>query len=246
MLEITNLHKSFGTNKVLDGISLTVNKGEIVSILGPSGSGKTTLLRCASFLEKADQGSIFVDGHTAEFNKADKKTIHDIRMQMGFVFQNFNLFRNMTALENVMEGLRTARKIPKAVAKETALKMLDKVGMSDRINFYPDELSGGQQQRVAIARAIAPEPSVILFDEPTSALDPELTFEVLDVIAKLAKDGTTMIIVTHEIEFARNISTEIVFMEDGNIVEKGTPKQIFTAPEKDRTKQFIGKFNISI
>lgn len=242
MLKIENLHKSFGSNNVLDGINLSVNKGEIVSILGPSGSGKTTLLRCMSFLEKADEGIISVGNANAIFGKTKTKTIHEIRMQMGFVFQSFNLFRNMTALQNVMEGLTTARKMPKDKAKEIALSMLDKVGMSDRINFYPDELSGGQQQRVAIARALAPNPDVILFDEPTSALDPELTYEVLDVIARLANEGIAMIIVTHEMEFARRISSRVIFMENGKIVEEGSPKQIFEAPKEDRTKEFLKKY----
>lgn len=242
MLEVKNLHKSFGTNEVLKGIDFKVDKGEVVAILGPSGSGKTTLLRCISYLENADKGSINIADLSADLATANKKTIHDIRMRIGFVFQNFNLFRNMTATANVMEGLVTARKMHKEEAREIALSMLKKVGMENRANYYPDELSGGQQQRVAIARAIAPNPEVILFDEPTSALDPELTFEVLDVISKLANEGTTMVIVTHEIEFARNVASRIIFMEDGNIVEEGSPEKIFTNPDKERTKQFLSKY----
>lgn len=242
MIIVNDLYKSFGQNEVLKGVSLSVNKGEVVAILGPSGSGKTTLLRCMSFLETADKGEITVGAISADLANVNKKTIHDMRMQMGFVFQNFNLFRNMSALKNVMEGLVTSRKMDKKEAKELAEKMLEKVGLKERMDYYPDELSGGQQQRVAIARAIALSPEVILFDEPTSALDPELTFEVLDVISKLAKEGSTMIIVTHEIEFAKNVASRIVFMEEGKIVEEGSPQKIFTNPEKERTKQFLNKY----
>lgn len=246
MIRIENLHKAFGDNKVLNGVDIEVNKSEVVTILGPSGSGKTTLLRCVSFLEHADMGQLNVGELSVDLNHATKKDIHAVRMQMGFVFQNFNLFRNKTALQNIMEGLIVARKMPKDKAKKIAMEMLEKVGMADRANYYPDELSGGQQQRVAIARAIAPNPDVILFDEPTSALDPELTFEVLEVISKLAKEGTTMIIVTHEIEFARNVSSRIIFMENGNIVEEGTPDMIFDNPKEERTRQFLNKYMNSV
>lgn len=242
MIEVKNLKKSFGDNKVLKGIDFRVEKGEVIAVLGPSGSGKTTLLRAISYLDKADEGVITIGDMTADLHNARKKEIKDIRLKMGFVFQNFNLFRNMTALENVMEGLTTARKVDKNVAKETAMKMLTKVGMKERAMYYPDELSGGQQQRVAIARALAPAPEVILFDEPTSALDPELTGEVLDVMARLAKEGTTMVVVTHEMEFAREVASKIVFMEGGVIVEEGSPEEMFTNPKEERTRQFLKKY----
>lgn len=244
MLKIENLQKTFGTTDVLKGIDLNVEKGEVIAILGPSGSGKTTLLRCISFLEQATAGSMTLANKQVDFTTATKKDIRDIRMDMGFVFQSFNLFNNMTALENVMEGLTTARGIEKDIAKETALKMLEKVGMLDRANFYPSELSGGQQQRVAIARAIAPNPDIILFDEPTSALDPELTGEVLDVMAKLANEGTTMIVVTHEMHFARKVASKVIFMDGGVIVESGAPEEFFTNPSEERTKQFLANHKL--
>lgn len=242
MLEVKNLHKAFGDNEVLRGVDFKVEKGEVVAILGPSGSGKTTLLRCISFLDKADQGSIVIADQHADLTAAKKKDIRDIRLKMGFVFQNFNLFRNMTAFDNVMEAMVVARGMDKAEAKEIAYDMLNKVGMSDRAMYYPDELSGGQQQRVAIARALAPNPEVILFDEPTSALDPELTGEVLDVMAKLAKEGTTMVVVTHEMEFAREVASRVVFMDGGVIVEQGTAHEMFTNPKEERTRQFLKKY----
>lgn len=239
MLKIHNLRKSFGTTKVLEKIDLEVNKGEVVAILGPSGSGKTTLLRCISFLESADEGQLELGQISLNMKSANKKQIKEARMDMGFVFQSFNLFRNMTVLENVCEGLVTARGMEKAKAVEIATKMLEKVGMKERMSYYPDELSGGQQQRVAIARALAPNPDIILFDEPTSALDPELTYEVLDVMTKLAKEGTTMLVVTHEMSFAQNVANKVVFMADGVIVEEGTPKEIFESPKEERTKAFL-------
>lgn len=242
MIKITGLKKSFGDNKVLKGIDLDVEKGEVIAVLGPSGSGKTTLLRAASYLDMADEGTISIGDITADLNKVDKKEIRAIRMKMGFVFQNFNLFRNMTALENVMEGLTIARKMDKESARKIAMDMLIKVGMKERAMYYPDELSGGQQQRVAIARALAPTPEVILFDEPTSALDPELTGEVLEVMARLAKEGTTMVVVTHEMEFAREVASKIVFMEGGVIVEEGSPEEMFTNPKEERTRQFLKKY----
>lgn len=241
MFEIKDIHKSFGNNKVLNGISLTIEKGEVVAILGPSGSGKTTLLRCISFLEAVDEGYVGFDGKRLHVTEATAKDIKELRMNMGFVFQSFNLFANMTALENVMEGLVTARRVPKLEAEKTARKMLDKVGMTQRADYYPHELSGGQQQRVAIARAIALNPRVILFDEPTSALDPELTIEVLDVMKKLAKEGTTMVVVTHEMSFAREAASRVVFMEDGVIVEEAPAEEFFAAPKEERTRQFINK-----
>ena len=239
MLEIRNLHKSFDGTGVLAGIDFKVDKGEVVAIIGQSGSGKTTLLRCMSFLEQPDIGEMSFDDINVDMAHVSKADIKKIRMDMGFVFQSFNLFMNMTALENVMEGLVTARKIPKDKAKEIALEHLAKVGMLDRAEFYPGELSGGQQQRVAIARAIAPEPKVILFDEPTSALDPELTGEVLDVMKKLAEEGTTMVVVTHEMSFAREVASRVVFMDGGKVVEQGPPSEVIGNPKEERTRQFL-------
>ena len=228
MLEIKNVHKSFGDHEILKGVDIKVEKGDIIVILGPSGSGKTTLLRCINFLERADKGTIdFGEIHT-EFKNASKADIKAIRKRTSFVFQNYNLFANKTALQNVTEGLIIARKIPKEEAISIAKKALDKVGLSDRYDFYPSQLSGGQQQRVGIARAIAVNPEVILFDEPTSALDPEL-----------AKEGATMIVVTHEMGFAQDVANRIVFMDGGVVVEEGSPRQFFKAPKDERTAQFL-------
>ena len=242
MLKVDHIQKNFGTGDVLKGIDFQVDKGEVVAILGPSGSGKTTLLRCIAFLEKAESGIMQFDGRTVDLSRISKKDMHELRMHMGFVFQGFHLFRNMTVLENVMEGLVTARKVNKAEAEKIAREMIEKVGMSERIPFYPDQLSGGQQQRVAIARAIAINPDVILFDEPTSALDPELTGEVLDVMQKLAKEGTTMVVVTHEMGFARDVASRVVFMEDGLVVEEASAHDFFENPKMERTKQFLTRY----
>ena len=239
MLKLTNVHKSFDKTEVLKGLSLNVEKGSVTAIIGPSGAGKTTLLRCINFLEKADSGQLDFDDLHLDLEKVSKKTMLEIRRKTAFVFQNYNLFANMTALENVMEGLVTARKIPKAEAKDRALKALEKVGLRDKANFYPSSLSGGQQQRVGIARAIAVNPEVILFDEPTSALDPELTGEVLNVIKQLAAEGTTMVIVTHEMAFARDTADKVIFMDKGLIVEEGSASEIFTSPKEARTRQFL-------
>lgn len=239
MLKLTNVHKSFDKTEVLKGISLNVEKGSVTAIIGPSGAGKTTLLRCMNFLEKADSGTLDFDELHLDLEKVSKKTMLEVRRKTAFVFQNYNLFANMTALENVMEGLITARKIPKAEAKDRALKALEKVGLRDKSNFYPSSLSGGQQQRVGIARAIAVNPEVILFDEPTSALDPELTGEVLNVIKQLAAEGTTMVIVTHEMAFARDTADKVIFMDKGLIVEEGSASEIFTSPKEARTRQFL-------
>lgn len=239
MLGVKNLHKSFGSNQVLKGIDFEVNEGEVVAIIGSSGSGKTTLLRCMAFLEQANDGVFIFDDLKKDIRSISKKEIKDIRMKMGFVFQNFNLFRNMTALQNVMEGLTTARKVDKETAKRKSMEMLAKVGMSDRANYYPDQLSGGQQQRVAIARALATDPEVILFDEPTSALDPELTGEVLEVMVKLAREGTTMVVVTHEMEFARNVADRVIFMENGVVVEEGEAKKVLSDPKEEATRRFL-------
>lgn len=239
MLEVKNIKKSFGNLSVLKGVDLSINKGDVVTILGPSGSGKTTLLRCINFLEKADEGELLFNHEQYSFNKISKKDIAKIRMNTAFVFQNYNLFANKTALENVTEGLIIARKMKKSDAIAIGKKALDKVGLSDKYDSYPHQLSGGQQQRVGIARAIATNPQVIFFDEPTSALDPELIGGVLEVIKELANEGMTMIIVTHEMNFARNVSTKVIFMDDGVIVEESNPQDFFNHPKHERTKQFL-------
>ena len=239
MLEVKGVHKSFGALEVLKGVDLTVEKGDVVAILGPSGSGKTTLLRCMNFLETAGDGTMVFDGKRLEMHRASRRDVAWLRKRTAFVFQSYNLFRNKTALQNVTEGLIVARKIPKNQAEETARRALEKVGMLDRAAHYPHQLSGGQQQRVAIARAIAAEPEIIFFDEPTSALDPELTGEVLAVMRRLAEEGTTMLVVTHEMGFARNVSSQVIFMENGVVVESGTPAQMFGSPRQARTRAFL-------
>ena len=245
MLELKNIKKSFGKLDVLKGIDLKVNKGDVISIIGPSGSGKTTFLRCINFLEKADSGTMIFDDEVIDLEKVNKKTIAAIRKKTGFVFQNYNLFLNKTAIENVMEGLVIARKVKKEVAYQKAMECLTKVGLADRANYYPSQLSGGQQQRVAIARAIALDPEVILFDEPTSALDPELIGEVLAVMRELANEGMTMLVVTHEMNFAKNVSNAILFMDGGYVVEHTTPKEFFENPKTDRAKKFLDIFQFS-
>lgn len=239
MLSVQHLEKSFGDKKVLDGISLTVNQGDVVAILGPSGSGKTTFLRTLNHLEKADSGNLILDGKTYHLAHLHRKDILEIRKKTAFVFQNYNLFANKTAIENILEGLVIARKIPKKEAIPIAESALKKVGLLDRRDYYPSQLSGGQQQRIGIARAIAVKPEVILFDEPTSALDPELIGDVLDVMKELAKEGVTMVVVTHEMSFARDVATHVVFMEGGHIIEEGTPHEFFRKPKEERTKQFL-------
>lgn len=243
LIEIKNIHKSFNQKEILKGISFEVNKGDVISVIGPSGSGKTTLLRCINFLDKADSGNIVIDGNEYDFHSISKKEILQIRKKTAFVFQNFNLFRNKTVVQNVTEGLVVARKIDKKQAAEIAKKALDKVGLSDKYDFYPNELSGGQQQRVAIARAIATNPEVIYFDEPTSALDPELIGEVLNVIKQLAEEGMTMIVVTHEMNFAKNVSSKVIFMDNGQILSQGESTAFFESPSNERIKQFIQKIN---
>ena len=241
MLKVTGIHKKFNKHEVLKGIDLTVNKGNVVVILGPSGSGKTTLLRCINFLEKADSGHLDFDEILLDYDTVTGKQIHNVRKKTAFVFQNYNLFNNKTVLENVAEGLIYGHGVEKAKAIGIARQAIDKVGLSDHYDYYPSQLSGGQQQRVGIARAIAIEPEVILFDEPTSALDPELIGEVLTIIRQLAKEGKTMVIVTHEMQFAREIATHVIFMEDGIIVEEGDPEKVFSKPEKERTRQFLSR-----
>ena len=239
MLEVKDLHCSYGTNEVLKGIRFRVNDGEVISVLGSSGSGKTTLLRCISFLQEASHGTILFDDQERDITKVKKSEIRQIRSRMGYVFQNFNLFRNMTVKQNVMEGLTTARKTPKGEAERQSQEMLGKVGLADRADYYPDQLSGGQQQRAAIARSLAYRPEILLFDEPTSSLDPELTREVLNIITKLASEGMTMVVVTHELEFARKVSDRIVFMENGVVVEENTPEGFFGHPKEEASRRFL-------
>ena len=239
MLEIRNLQKSFGDLRVLKGIDLAIHKGDVVAVLGSSGSGKTTLLRCMNFLEHADEGTMLFDGQKVELNHITHAEVHALRRRTGFVFQNYNLFANKTALQNVTEGLVIARKMDKHKAEEIARAALDKVGMLDRCDHYPSQLSGGQQQRVAIARAIAYDPEILYFDEPTSALDPELTGEVLTVMRQLADEGRTMLVVTHEMDFARHVANRVIFMEDGVIVEQADAETFFTNPQQPRTRAFL-------
>lgn len=231
MLEITGIHKKFGDREVLKGIDLQVEKGDVVAILGPSGSGKTTLLRCMNFLETPDAGQMVFDGENYDLAHIRRKDVARLRRKTAFVFQSYNLFRNKTALGNVTEGLITARKIPKAQAVETGKRLLDKVGLQDKYDYYPNQLSGGQQQRVAIARALATEPEIIYFDEPTSALDPELIGEVLEVMQQLAAEGMTMLVVTHEMHFARNVSNKVIYMKDGVIAEAAKTDIFFSHRE---------------
>jgi L-cystine transport system ATP-binding protein len=239
MIQLQNIHKSFGKNEVLKGVNLTVHKGDIVSILGPSGSGKTTLLRSINFLDKATAGTVTIDNLTLDVKTASKKDILTLRKKTAMVFQNYHLFQHKTVLENIMEGPIQVQKRDKREVKEQALDLIKKVGLSHKADAYPSALSGGQQQRVGIARALAMNPQVILFDEPTSALDPELVGEVLDVIRKIAKEGITMIIVTHEMNFAREVSNHVVFMDGGVVLESGTPQEIFSMPKHERTQQFL-------
>ncbi len=239
MLEIKDIHKSFGDLNVLKGVDLKVEKGDVIAIIGPSGSGKTTLLRCLNFLERADSGTMIFDEEEFSLSGIHRRDINRLRKKTAFVFQNYNLFRNMTALKNVTEGLIVGRRMDRAEANRIGLEMLEKVGMSDRKDHYPNELSGGQQQRVAIARALAVNPEIIYFDEPTSALDPELIGEVLSVMKQLANEGMTMVLVTHEIAFARSVATKVLFMDEGRVLESGPASEIFSNPKEERTKAFL-------
>ena len=243
MLEIKDIKKAFDGKEILKGISFKVHDGEIAALIGPSGTGKTTLLRCINFLERADSGNITIDDISVDVKQAKKKDILEICRHSGMVFQSYNLFRNKTVLENVTEGLIVVKKKSGKEAEEIAKRELDKVGMLDYLSQYPSQISGGQQQRVSIARAMAMEPSILLMDEPTSALDPELSKEVLATIRKVAEQGVPVLIVTHEIDFAREVSHKVIFMENGLVVEEGTPREIFLEPKEERTKQFIA--NIS-
>jgi L-cystine transport system ATP-binding protein len=243
VIKLSNISKSFGRNRVLKGIDLTVKTGEVVVLLGPSGSGKTTLLRCVNYLEHPDDGVITIGDYTVDCKRAGKREIHQLRQKTAMVFQQYNLFKHRTALENVMEGLVVVKKMPKEDAKRRSTELLDMVGLGDKLDAYPSRLSGGQQQRVGIARALALNPEIILFDEPTSALDPELVGEVLAVIRNIAEQGITMLIVTHEMGFARDVANRVVFMNEGVIVEEGAPSELFTDPREERTRQFLKRLN---
>lgn len=234
MIEVKNLHKKFGDLKVLKGISDTIDEKEVVCVIGASGSGKSTFLRCINMLEQPDTGEVIVDGEVV-----NKDNINRVRQKMGMVFQNFNLFGHMTTLNNVMLAPMKVKKMPKDEARELSIKILDRVGLSDKLDVYPASLSGGQKQRAAIARALAMEPEYMLFDEPTSALDPEMVGEVLEVMKRLAEDGMSMIIVTHEMGFAREVADRVLFMDGGIILEEGRPQDIFSNPKNERTQQFL-------
>ncbi|MCM3765827.1 amino acid ABC transporter ATP-binding protein [Neobacillus niacini] len=240
MISIKGLHKQFGQLEVLKGIDLQVEKGKVVVVIGPSGSGKTTMLRCLNVLETPTSGVISIEGQSLDFSKAvSKKNIASFRRLTGMVFQNYNLFPHKTALENVMEGPIIVKGESKETARKRATSLLEKVGLGDKMDYYPAQLSGGQQQRVGIARALAMEPEVMLFDEPTSALDPELVGEVLKVMKDLAQEGMTMIVVTHEMRFARDVADEVIFMDGGVVVERNKPEEIFTNPKEERTRKFL-------
>ena len=237
MIELKDVRKSFGKNEVLKGINLQIDKGEVVVIIGPSGSGKSTVLRTMNYLEEPTSGHVIVDG----MDLSDKNKLNAVRTEVGMVFQNFNLFPHMTVLDNIMIAPVNVRKTDKKEAQDIAMKLLERVGLADKAQMYPDSLSGGQKQRVAIARALAMKPKVMLFDEPTSALDPEMVREVLDVMKSLADEGMTMVIVTHEMGFAKEVADRVLFVDGGQILEDGTPAQVFDAPSSDRTKLFLSK-----
>lgn len=238
LLELKNINKYFGNLRVLNNVSMAVKQGEVVAIIGPSGSGKTTLLRCVNALESIESGKIIIENKLVNPRSKD---VHELREKVGFIFQSFNLFAHLTALENIMLAQRIVKKRSSKEAKERTIYLLRKVGLKDKDNSYPSQLSGGQQQRVAIARAMAMDPKLLLMDEITSALDPELVSEVLDVVMQLAQDGMTMIIVTHEMGFASNVASKIIFMDNGRIIEQGEPNKIFNNPEQERTKDFLNK-----
>lgn len=238
MIEVNNLTKNYGKLEVLKDISVTIEKNEVVCVIGPSGSGKSTFLRCINLLETPTEGSIFIDGEKINDKNAD---INKIRQKLGMVFQNFNLFPHMTTIENVMIGQIKVNRTDKAEAKKQALELLKAVGLEDKADVYPASLSGGQKQRAAIARALAMKPEIMLFDEPTSALDPEMVGEVLEVMRKLAHQGMTMMIVTHEMGFAREVADRVLFMDEGTIVEEGSPEEIFGNPQNERTRNFLSK-----
>ncbi|MDU5865056.1 MAG: amino acid ABC transporter ATP-binding protein [Veillonella sp.] len=237
MIKLENVHKSFGKNEVLKGIDLHIEKGQVVVIIGPSGSGKSTVLRTMNYLEEPTSGKVIVDG----MDLSDKSKLNEVRTEVGMVFQNFNLFPHMTVMENLTLAQTKVRKTSSDEAKKIGQSLLDRVGLKDKANAYPDSLSGGQKQRVAIARALAMKPKVMLFDEPTSALDPEMVREVLDVMKSLAEEGMTMVIVTHEMGFAKEVADRVLFVDGGLILEDDTPEKVFDAPTNDRTKLFLSK-----
>ena len=237
MIKLENVHKSFGKNEVLKGINLHIEQGQVVVIIGPSGSGKSTVLRTMNYLEEPTSGKVIVDG----MDLSDKKKLNDVRAEVGMVFQNFNLFPHMTVMENLTLAQTKVRKTSMEEAKKIGQALLDRVGLADKANAYPDSLSGGQKQRVAIARALAMQPKVMLFDEPTSALDPEMVSEVLDVMKSLAEEGMTMVIVTHEMGFAKKVADRVLFVDGGLILEDNTPERVFDAPTNERTKSFLDK-----
>jgi ABC-type polar amino acid transport system ATPase subunit len=244
MIEIQGLTKQFQSNTVLNGIDLKINRGDVIGIIGPSGTGKSTLLRCINRLVKPEAGKIiYENGEETDLSSANKKELLKLRQNTSMVFQNFNLFSKKTALENVMEGLVVVKKMDKAEAEKVAIKELKNVGLLKWANHYPKHMSGGQQQRVAIARALAMHPELLLLDEPTSALDPELVGEVLDTIKRAANEGYTMLLVSHEMNFVKNVSTRVIFLDGGKILEDGTPKQVFEHPQHERVKEFFTKMN---
>lgn len=243
MIKVTDLHKSFGELAVLKGIDFQADTGEVIVIIGPSGMGKSTFLRCINYIERPEKGIIEIDNVKVDAEKCTEKEIKQLRLKTSMVFQNYNIFKNKTVIENVMLPMISVQKIEKEIAKEKALQYLDQVGLLDKINEYPSRLSGGQQQRVGIARAMAVNPQLILLDEPTSSLDPELVLGILDILRNLANEHKrTMIIVTHEMSFAKEIADRIIFMDDGRIIEEGTPEEIFSNPQNERTKRFLERF----
>ena len=243
MIKVTDLHKSFGELAVLKGIDFQADTGEVIVIIGPSGMGKSTFLRCINYIERPEKGIIEIDNVKVDAEKCTEKEIKQLRLKTSMVFQNYNIFKNKTVIENVMLPMTSVQKIEKEIAKEKALQYLDQVGLLDKVNEYPSKLSGGQQQRVGIARAMAVNPKLILLDEPTSSLDPELVLGFLDILRNLANEHKrTMIIVTHEMSFAKEIADRIVFMDDGRIIEEGTPEKIFSNPQNERTKRFLERF----
>lgn len=243
MIKVTDLHKSFGELAVLKGIDFQADMGEVIVIIGPSGMGKSTFLRCINYIERPEKGIIEIDNVKVDAEKCTEKEIKQLRLKTSMVFQNYNIFKNKTVIENVMLPMTSVQKIEKEIAKEKALQYLDQVGLLDKVNEYPSRLSGGQQQRVGIARAMAVNPQLILLDEPTSSLDPELVLGILDILRNLANEHKrTMIIVTHEMSFAKEIADRIIFMDDGRIIEEGTPERIFSNPQNERTKRFLERF----
>ena len=243
MIKVTDLHKSFGELAVLKGIDFQADTGEVIVIIGPSGMGKSSFLRCINYIERPEKGIIEIDNVKVDAEKCTEKEIKQLRLKTSMVFQNYNIFKNKTVIENVMLPMTSVQKIEKEIAKEKALQYLDQVGLLDKVNEYPSRLSGGQQQRVGIARAMAVNPKLILLDEPTSSLDPELVLGILDILRNLANEHKrTMIIVTHEMSFAKEIADRIIFMDDGRIIEEGTPEKIFSNPQNERTKRFLERF----